>query len=100
MGKHAGHVYTAPASIQQLEELIAELPANGHVAILLKDGSRCEGIISTRPNVQVFRDEDGVEGLNAELRLEQPGKPLEGRQLWLDQIAGIEHLNSTMGGEN
>lgn len=100
MGKYAGHVYTAPDSIQQLEGWIAELPANGHVAILLKDGSRCEGIISTRPNVQVFRDEAGVEGLNAELRLEQPGNPLEGRHLWLDQIAGIEHLDSAMGSEN
>lgn len=77
-----------------------ELPANGHVVLLLKDGSSCDGVVVTRPNVQMFRDADEREGINATVRLERPDVPEWSQQVWLDQIVRVEHLDSSMAGEN
>jgi hypothetical protein len=100
VGRQAPHVYTDPASIRRLESLIDELPGNGHVVLLLKDGRRCEGVISTRPNVQVFRDPDEREGINAEVQLERPGQPAWSQRCWLDEIAQVDHLDSTLASES
>ncbi|MEY2113729.1 MULTISPECIES: DUF3247 family protein [Rhodanobacter] len=100
MGRAAERVYTDRASIQQLESLVEELPANGHVVLLLKDGSSCDGVVVTRPNVQMFRDADEREGINATVRLERPDVPEWSQQVWLDQIVRVEHLDSSMAGEN
>jgi hypothetical protein len=100
MGRQAQHVYTDPASIRKLESLVGELPANGHVVLLLKDGSSCDGVVSTRPNVQVFRDPDEREGINATVQLERPDVPEWSRHVWLDQIVRVEHLDSSMASEN
>ncbi|MBQ4855495.1 DUF3247 family protein [Rhodanobacter sp. B2A1Ga4] len=100
MGRAAERVYTDPASIRQLESLVRELPANGHVVLLLKDGSSCDGVVVTRPNVQLFRDADEHEGINATVKLERPDVPAWSRQVWLDQIARVEHVDSIMASEN
>ncbi|EIM03735.1 MULTISPECIES: DUF3247 family protein [Rhodanobacter] len=100
MGRAAERVYTDPASIRRLESLIGELPANGHVVLLLKDGSSCDGVVVTRPNVQMFRDADEREGINATVKLERPDVPAWSRQVWLDQIARVEHVDSIMASEN
>ncbi|EIL97696.1 hypothetical protein RHOFW104T7_14485 [Rhodanobacter thiooxydans] len=100
MGRAAERVYTDRASIQQLESLVEELPANGHVVLLLKDGSSCDGVVVTRPNVQMFRDADEREGINATVRLERPDVPEWSQQVWLDQIVRVEHLDSSMASEN
>ena len=100
MGRAAERVYTDPASIRRLESLIGELPANGHVVLLLKDGSSCDGVVVTRPNVQLFRDADEREGINATVKLERPDVPAWSQQVWLDQIARVEHVDSIMASEN
>ncbi|RCS29641.1 DUF3247 family protein [Rhodanobacter denitrificans] len=100
MGRAAERVYTDRTSIRQLESLVEELPANGHVVLLLKDGSSCDGVVVTRPNVQLFRDADEREGINATVQLERPDVPEWSRQVWLDQIVRVEHLDSCMAGEN
>jgi uncharacterized protein DUF3247 len=100
MGRQAPHVYTDPADIRRLELLVDVLPANGHVRFLLKDGSHCEGVVSARPNVQVFRDPDTREGINGEVQLEQPGTSAWTRRFWLDEIERVEHLDSTLGSES
>ncbi|TBR36786.1 MULTISPECIES: DUF3247 family protein [Dyella] len=100
MGRSAAHVYTEPSQIQHLEALVSELPTNGHVNLELKDGSSCEGVVSERPNVQVFRDPDENEGINGVVRLERPAMPAWERFVWLDEIARVIHLDSTMGSEN
>jgi len=66
---------------------------------LLKDGSSCDGVIATRPNVQLFRDADEREGVNATVQLERPDVPEWRRQVWLDQILRVEHLDSCMASE-
>jgi Protein of unknown function (DUF3247). len=100
MGRQANHVYTDTASIRRLESIIDELPANGHVVLLLKDGSSCEGVVSARPNVQMFRDADEREGVNALVQLQRPDVPEWGRRIWLDQVVRVEHLDSTMASES
>lgn len=100
MGRQAQRVYTDPSSIQKLESLIDELPANGHVVLLMKDGSSCDGVISARPNVQLFRDPDEREGINAVVQLERPDAPEWRRRVWLDQVVRVEHLDSTLESES
>lgn len=100
MGRSAEHVYTDAASVQTLEALVRELPTNGHVRLLLKDGEACEGVISERPNVQLYRNPSEQEGINGEVRLERPDAPDWHRWVWLDEIARVEHLDSTLGSES
>jgi hypothetical protein len=100
MGRQAQCVYTDRASIHKLECLIGQLPANGHVVLLLRDGSSCDGVVSTRPNVQVFRDAQEHEGINATVRLQRPDVPEWIGQVWLDQVLRVEHLESIMGSES
>jgi Protein of unknown function (DUF3247). len=100
MGRHANHVYTDTASIRRLESIIDELPANGHVVLLLKDGSSCDGVVSARPNVQMFRDADEHEGVNALVQLQRPDVPEWNRRVWLDQVVRVEHLDSAMASES
>lgn len=100
MGRLAEHVYTHQDRIQQFENLVGELPTNGHVELILTDGSTCDGVICERPNVQLFRDADENEGFNGVVRLERPASPDWSRYVWLDQIARVRHLDSTMGSES
>jgi hypothetical protein len=100
MGRQAKRVYTDPASIRRLESLIDQLPANGHVVLLLKDGSSCDGVVSTRPNVQMFRDAEEHEGINATVRLQRPDVPDWSGNVWLDQVVRVEHLDSVMASES
>lgn len=99
MGRSAEHVYTHPDAIQALEGLVRELPTNGHVRLVLKDGATCEGVVVERPNVQLYQDAEAQEGINGEVRLERPDAPDWHRWIWLDDIARVEHLDSTMGSE-
>lgn len=55
MGGHAERVYTDSSSCPQLELLVAPLQGNRHVILHRKDGSLCEGLVTIRPNVQLFR---------------------------------------------
>ncbi|WP_266180603.1 DUF3247 family protein [Dyella humicola] len=99
MGRLAEHVYTAPAQIRHLEALVAELPANGHVVLQLNDGTRHDGIVCTRPNVQMFRDGAENEGVNGVVRLERLDAPDWRCFVWLSDIRHVEHRDCSMGGE-
>lgn len=100
MSNKAKRVVTDEDSIRRLEALVHELQGNSHVVLFLRDGSRCEGVVTVRPNVQVFRDEDEREGINAEVQLERPDAPAWHRRVWLDQIARVEHLDSGLASES
>ncbi len=100
MGSKAPRVVTDAASIRKLEALVHELQGNSHVVLFLRDGSTCEGVITVRPSVQVFRDGEGREGINAEAQLERPAMPAWHRRIWLDQIVRVEHLDSGLGSES
>lgn len=100
MGKYAASVCVDVESIRRIERLVEQLPTNGHVVIVQQDGARFDGVISERPNVQVFRDARENEGINALVRLERPDDPDWHRWVWLDRIAEVEHLDSTLGSES
>jgi hypothetical protein len=100
MGRLATQVYTDPAQIHHLETLVEALPANAHVVLLLNDGSRYDGIVCARPNVQMFRDPDENEGVNGVVRLASTDAPDQGCYVWLGDIRHVEHLDSTMGSES
>lgn len=100
MGRLAEHVYTDPGRIRDLEALVEELPANGHVVLLLNDGRSYDGVVCARPSVQMFRDSDENEGVNAVVRLERPDAPDWNCYVWLGDIRRVEHLDSTMGSES
>lgn len=100
MGRLASRVYTEQRDIQHLQALVSELPANGHAVLVLRDGGTCDEIVETRPDVQVFRDPQQHEGINGEVTLRRRDAPGWERRLWLDQIARVEYLDSTAGGEN
>jgi hypothetical protein len=99
MTSKAPQVVTDEADIGRLEALVHELQGNSHVVLLLRDGSNCEGVVTVRPSVQVFRDEEG-EGINAVVQLERPAEPTWHRRIWLDQIVRVEHLDSGLASES
>lgn len=100
MSQRAERVYTDQISIQRLESLIDPLPANGQVVLLMGDGSSCDGVVSARPNVHIFRDANDVEGIHATGKLLRPGVPDWSRHVWLDQVVRVEYLDSTPSSEN
>lgn len=94
MSRRSEHVYTDPEDIAWLEALALRLPSNAHVAVQCKDGSQCTGVVSQRPSPQMFYDAEGVEGVNAVLRLEDDQARDGERELWLDRIASVRKLDS------
>lgn len=100
MGRKAECVLTDEGGIRKLEMLVRQLPANGHVVLILRDGSSCDGVVTVRPSLQVFRDDDDREGINAEVQMERPDVPTWHRRIWLDQIVRVEHLDSGMASES
>ncbi|MGB3381290.1 MAG: DUF3247 family protein [Rhodanobacter sp.] len=100
MGQNAPSVLVREDDIDRLEALVHQLPTNGHVVLLLSDGSSCDGVVSMRPSVQVFRDPQGREGINAEVQLERPDVPTWHQRVWLDRIRRVEHVDSIMASES
>lgn len=100
MTRRAPTVCVADADVEQLAALIVALPAHGAVILGLRDGSTCAGIVHVRGSIQVFRDPNGVEGMNAELVLECPEVPGGTRRVWLDQVVDVQHLDSALASEN
>ena len=100
MSSDAPHVVTDDAGIRNLEALVRELQGNSRVVLFLRDGSTCEGMVTVRPSMQVFRDHEGVEGSNAEVQLERPVTPTWHRRIWLDQVVRVEHLDSGLASES
>ena len=100
MDRQAEHVYTDQASIRKLESLTLELPANGHVVLVMRNGCSWDGVVCTRPSVQLFRDADEHEGINARVQLQRPDVPDWRRHVWLDQVVRVEHLDSIMASES
>ena len=100
MSSDAPHVVTDDPGIRKLEALVHELQGNSHVMLFLRDGSTCEGVVTVRPSMQVFRDHEGIEGSNGEVQLERPVTPTWHQRIWLDQIVRVEHLDSGSASES
>ena len=77
MSQVAKRVHTDQGEIDRIEALAARLPDEARVELVLDDGDRIAGTVSVRPTVQVFRDEDGNEGLNALVRIDDAADPAQ-----------------------
>lgn len=94
MGRRAEHIECTSAASGHIEALTRQLPANARVTVVQKDGTRYTGTVVERPITQVFEGPDGRHGINAVLRLEDPDVPTWNRQVWLDQVARVDTLDS------
>jgi hypothetical protein len=90
----AEQVYTGQRDIARIESLAGQLEDEAQVAVRLADGSRVEGVVLARPTIQVFRDAEGHEGLNAVVRIEDAGDPARSHYVWLDRIVDIQRIGT------
>jgi hypothetical protein len=88
MGKLADQIYTRSSDIARLERIVEALPSTVRVRLTLSDGKVVIGSVTERPNVQVFEDIHGQEGINGIVRLDNPE-----HYLWLGDIEKVERLD-------
>jgi len=88
MGKLADQIYTRSSDIARLERMVEALPSTVRVRLTLCDGNIVTGSVTERPNVQVFENVHGQEGINGLLRLDNPK-----HYLWLGDIEKVERLD-------
>src|SRR3546814_1542094 len=96
MTQFAEHVYTAQHDIARIESWAGQLEDEARVEILLADGARVEGFVAARPTIQVFRDGEGREGMNAMVRIDDQANPEHAHYLWLRSEEHTSELQSLM----
>ncbi|MEO8746684.1 MAG: DUF3247 family protein [Rhodanobacter sp.] len=99
MTRRAPRVCITQVDTERLCALIATLPAHGRVVLHLRDGSPHAGGMHVRESMQVFRDPNREEGLNAEIALESEDVAGVSRYVWLDEDEHVE-LDSALAREN
>lgn len=97
MGQLAPRVVVEAVAVKQLEALIYQLPGNAKVVVDCGNGEQYSGIVCVRPTTQTFRDNQGAEGINGVLRLEDASAPGGERRIWLDRITQVHRLDSISG---
>lgn len=100
MGQLADRVFTSAGDVQHLEDLVDELAVNARVALHLAEGRIAEGVVAVTPNVQVFRDPLGQEGINGVVKLIDPKRPDWSELVWLGDIERLIHLDSVSKGSS
>lgn len=90
---HTAKGYSDAADIARLETLITQLPGGARVTIDVKDGSQCTGFVTVRPSIQALVDDDGMEGMNARLRLDDPIRPEWSPTFWVGDITHVKMLS-------
>jgi hypothetical protein len=94
MTQLAEHVYTEQGDIARIETWAEQLEDEAKVAIRLADGARVEGVVTARPTIQVFRDGNGREGMNAMVRIDDAANPEHAHYVWLDRIIDIRRTGT------
>lgn len=92
MPLYAPHVYSDPTLIASLEALLGQLPEQARVMLVLKDGSRVAGTVTTQPALQHFADHNEQPGVNATVRLEDLLRACQQHVVWLDSVLQVLHL--------
>ena len=88
-------LFTTQTEIARVEALVQALPDEAVVELHLVDGKVVVGTVSMRPSVQVFRDVDGNEGVNAVVRLDDRDNQAHTHYLWMDRIDSVVRLGSS-----
>jgi len=91
MGRRAEKVFTEPQQIERIERLVTELPSQARVRITMCNGDVVSGTVTERPALQLYEDITGAEGVNAELRLDDPAVAAS-IYLWLGDIERVDAL--------
>jgi hypothetical protein len=91
MGRRAEKVFTEPQQVERIERLVTELPSQARVRITMCNGDVVSGTVTERPALQLYEDVSGAEGLNAELRLDDPAVPAS-IYVWLGDIERVEPM--------
>ena len=86
------HVYTEQHEIDALNAWIKHLPNEARVQVTLDDGRHVLGIVAVQPTLQLFRDQQGQEGSNGLLRLDDLEAPEQRHLIWLDSIREVRPL--------
>jgi uncharacterized protein DUF3247 len=94
MTRIADRVHTHQGEIALIESRIAELHDEAIVELTLSDGRKLKGVVTVRPTVQTFRDQEGNEGINSLLRLDDLAQPGQTHYVWLDQVTDIFRIGS------
>ena len=94
MTRFAEHVYTEQSDIARIESWAEQLEDEAMVEIRLAGGERVEGFVTARPTIQVFRDGEGREGMNAVVRIDDLADPEHAHYLWLDRIIDIRRTGT------
>lgn len=93
MGRNATKVFVEPGEIARIEQLVTQLPTLARVRVILRDGEEISGTVTERPALQLYEDARGVEGFNAELRLDDPQAPPWEAYIWLGDIERVYRLD-------
>jgi len=93
MGRFAQRVFVEPGAIARIEQLVTELPSQARVRVTLCNGDIIAGTVTERPALQLYEDARGVEGFNAQLRLDDPQAPPWEAYVWLGDIDRVERLD-------
>src|SRR5690349_12419613 len=93
MGRNASKVYVEPGDITRLEQLVTQLPSQAQVRVVLRNGDVFSGTVTERPALQLYENAEGLEGFNAELRLDDPRAPPWQAYVWLGDIERVERLD-------
>ncbi|MNM47490.1 hypothetical protein D3C81_584560 [compost metagenome] len=92
MAQYAPHVYSDPMTIALLETLAGELPEQARVMLVLDNGARVAGTVTTRPVLRHFADCDECPGVNATVRLDDLVRVSQQHMLWLDSVRQVLRL--------
>lgn len=93
MEKLAPQLCTSAADIARIEQRASALASGTRVRIGLIDGKVIDGMVAEQPVVQLFKDAEGNEGMNAVVRLEDAAVPLWTAYLWLSDIATVQTMD-------
>jgi Protein of unknown function (DUF3247). len=86
MGQIAEKVFVEPADIERLKHLLGGLAVNACVRVTTQQGDVVEGLVAVTPTIQVFRDNEGLEGINDVVKLKSTEHPGNDEVVWLGDI--------------
>ncbi len=93
MSRTAPRIHVEQADIERLKALQLALDAELMVELHMRDSTTLVGTLVDRPTVQQFRDAQGNEGTNGQVRIDLGGGDI--RDLWLDEVERFTRLGSS-----
>jgi len=93
MSRTAPRIHVEQADIERLKALQLALDAELVVELHMRGGATLVGTLVDRPTVQQFRDAQGNEGTNGQVRIDLGDGDI--RDLWLDEVERFTRLGSS-----